>query len=59
MGTPPRLAEPPPGRTRRGEPISIFLGEMTSPEVEAFLREHQTVIVPIGSTEQHGPHGRC
>jgi creatinine amidohydrolase len=30
---------------------------MTNPEVEAFLREHQTVIVPTGSTEQHGPHG--
>jgi creatinine amidohydrolase len=25
--------------------------------VEAVLRDHQTVIVPIGSTEQHGPHG--
>jgi creatinine amidohydrolase len=36
---------------------TMFLGEMTSPEVEAFLREHQTVIVPTGSTEQHGPHG--
>jgi creatinine amidohydrolase len=36
---------------------TVFLGEMTSPEVEAFLREHQTVIVPTGSTEQHGPHG--
>jgi creatinine amidohydrolase len=36
---------------------SVFLGEMTNPEVEAFLREHGTVIVPVGSTEQHGPHG--
>ena len=35
---------------------SVFLGEMTDPEVEAFLREHDTVIVPVGSTEQHGPH---
>jgi creatinine amidohydrolase len=39
------------------KPQTVFLGEMTSPEVEAFLREHDTVIVPIGSTEQHGPHG--
>ena len=39
------------------KPPTVFLGEMTSPEVEAFLREHDTVIVPIGSTEQHGPHG--
>ena len=39
------------------KPPTVFLGEMTSPEVEAFLGEHQTVIVPTGSTEQHGPHG--
>lgn len=39
------------------KPSTVFLGEMTSPEVEAFLREHHTVIVPTGSTEQHGPHG--
>jgi creatinine amidohydrolase len=35
----------------------VFLGEMTNPELEAFLRDHETVIVPTGSTEQHGPHG--
>jgi creatinine amidohydrolase len=39
------------------KPATVFLGEMTSPEVEAFLKEHRTVIVPTGSTEQHGPHG--
>jgi creatinine amidohydrolase len=39
------------------KPPTVFLGEMTNPEVEAFLRESQTVIVPVGSTEQHGPHG--
>ena len=38
------------------KPPTVFLGEMTDPEVEAFLAEHRTVIVPIGSTEQHGPH---
>lgn len=36
---------------------TVFLGEMTDREVAAFLREHDTVIVPVGSTEQHGPHG--
>jgi creatinine amidohydrolase len=36
---------------------TVFIGEMTNPEVEAFLREHDTVIVPVGSTEQHGPAG--
>ncbi len=39
------------------KPPTVFLGEMTNPEVEAFLKEHQTVLVPTGSTEQHGPHG--
>ena len=35
---------------------TVFLGEMTNPEVEAFLQTGQTVIVPTGATEQHGPH---
>src|SRR5437763_9599517 len=35
---------------------TVFLGEMTNPEVEAFLEKHHTIIVPTGSTEQHGPH---
>lgn len=35
---------------------TVFLGEMTTLEVEAFLRDHSTVLVPTGSTEQHGPH---
>jgi creatinine amidohydrolase len=40
------------------KPPTVFLGEMTSPEVEAFLAAgHDIVIVPTGSTEQHGPHG--
>ena len=39
------------------KPATVFLGEMTNPEVEAFLRSHHTVIVPTGATEQHGPHG--
>ncbi|HXE80813.1 MAG TPA: creatininase family protein [Vicinamibacterales bacterium] len=39
------------------KPKTVFLGEMTNPEVEEFLKEHDTVIVPTGATEQHGPHG--
>ena len=39
------------------KPSTVFLGEMTNPELEEFLQEHHTVIVPVGSTEQHGPHG--
>jgi creatinine amidohydrolase len=38
------------------KPPTVFLGEMTNPEVEAFLKSHHTVIVPTGATEQHGPH---
>ncbi|HSK51485.1 MAG TPA: creatininase family protein [Clostridia bacterium] len=38
------------------KPPTVFLGEMTNAEVEAFLAGHDTVIVPVGSTEQHGPH---
>jgi creatinine amidohydrolase len=38
------------------KPATVFLGEMTNPEVEDFLKSHQTVIIPTGSTEQHGPH---
>jgi creatinine amidohydrolase len=39
------------------KPPTVFLGEMTNVEVEAFLEKHDTVIVPTGATEQHGPHG--
>jgi len=39
------------------KPATVFLGEMTTLEVEAFLKTHHTVIVPTGATEQHGPHG--
>jgi hypothetical protein len=38
------------------KPSTVFLGEMTTLEVEAFLGRSQTVLVPVGSTEQHGPH---
>ena len=39
------------------KPATVFLGEMTNPEVIEFLKQHQTVIVPVGAVEQHGPHG--
>src|SRR5258708_28540464 len=39
------------------KPPTVFRGEMTNPEVEAFLKTHHTVIIPTGATEQHGPHG--
>lgn len=39
------------------KPPTVFFGEMTDPEVQAALQRTQTIIVPTGSTEQHGPHG--
>jgi creatinine amidohydrolase len=38
------------------KPPTVFLGEMTNAEVEEYLATKHTVIVPTGSTEQHGPH---
>src|SRR5947199_9897488 len=39
------------------KPSTVFLGEMTNPEVEKFLETNHTIIIPTGATEQHGPHG--
>lgn len=30
---------------------------MTWPEVETYLKRTQKIIIPVGSTEQHGPTG--
>lgn len=38
------------------KPPTVFLAEMTNRELEQFLATHRTVLVPTGSTEQHGPH---
>ncbi len=35
---------------------SVWMHELTSDDVEEYLRHDSTVIVPIGSTETHGPH---
>lgn len=35
---------------------SVFLAELALPEVEEYLDERDLVLVPTGSTEQHGPH---
>jgi creatinine amidohydrolase len=34
----------------------VLLSECSLPDVEAQLRESPKVIVPVGATEQHGPH---
>lgn len=36
---------------------SVWLQDLTWPEVETYLRDERIVLVPIGSTEQHGPAG--
>ena len=38
------------------KPPSVFLAENSNFEIEQFLQQHHTVIVPVGATEQHGPH---
>jgi len=35
----------------------MLLAKSTWPEIEAFLQRGKTVVVPIGSNEQHGPTG--
>ena len=36
--------------------MKIILADMTWPEVEGLLREPNAVVIPVGSTEQHGLH---
>src|SRR4029453_18141868 len=52
------LAVPAATATRSAmKPPTVFLGEMTTVEVDAFLKQNHTVIIPVGATEKHGPHG--
>ncbi len=34
----------------------VYLGEMNLVDVREYLKKGDTIIVPIGTTEQHGPH---
>ncbi|HJD97545.1 creatininase family protein [Mailhella massiliensis] len=34
----------------------IFLNRMTSPEIRACIADIDAVLIPVGATEQHGPH---
>jgi creatinine amidohydrolase len=38
------------------KPKTVFLDQLTNPELEEFLKQHHTVFIPVGATEQHGPH---
>lgn len=35
--------------------MTVWLNEMTWVEVEKYLKENEIILVPIGSTEEHGP----
>jgi Creatinine amidohydrolase len=37
------------------KPATVFLGDDYG-RGRSFLKQHHTVIVPVGATEQHGPH---
>ena len=34
----------------------LFLNRMTSPEIQACVDQIDAVLIPVGATEQHGPH---
>jgi len=36
--------------------MKVWMQEMTWEEIQDYLKKNDIVIVPIGSTEQHGPH---
>lgn len=44
------------GSPGSGPPSPLFLADMTWPELERYLKSCDMILVPIGSTEQHGPH---
>ncbi len=48
-----------PAAAHEEEPMprqSVFMSELTMTEVDEYLRDGDLVLVPTGSTEQHGPH---
>ncbi|MFH7835321.1 MAG: creatininase family protein [Candidatus Aenigmatarchaeota archaeon] len=34
----------------------IFLEKLTWPEIDELVKKVNMIIIPVGSTEQHGPH---
>ncbi len=36
---------------------TVFLDELTDPEVAQYLERNDLLLIPTGATEQHGPHG--
>lgn len=46
----------PPEGGHMDRPTGIYLQTMTGKEVQARLEKNDLIIIPIGSTEAHGPH---
>ena len=46
----------PPDGGHMERPTGIYLQTMTGKQVEDRLKENDVIIIPIGSTEAHGPH---
>ena len=46
----------PPDGGHMERPTSVYLQTMTGKEIEQRLKENDLIIIPIGSTEAHGPH---
>lgn len=44
------------GLAAAGAPASVYIEDLTSPEVQARIDKGVTVLVPIGGLEQSGPH---
>lgn len=55
----PHPAPPDPGSrtSNSGQRPSVWLQELTWEEVADYLRERDTILIPFGTTEQHGPAG--
>ena len=48
--------EIPPQRGHMDLPTGIYLQTMTGRQVEDRLKENDLIVIPVGSTEAHGPH---
>jgi creatinine amidohydrolase len=46
----------PPDGGHMDRPTGIYLQTMTGKETQERLRKNDLIIIPIGSTENHGPH---
>lgn len=49
----------PPDGGHMDRPTGIYLQTMTGKEVDERLKKNDLIILPIGSTEAHGPHACC